>query len=593
LVGSPSSVYASRDGRVFLSHADLRYTDTLDGSWTTATYTGDDYPEEALGDAPDGRMIATGIGPRGSMLFDSIDRGQSWTPLVADVFTTATSNGAVTPQGVFVSAGSSLWRRAPDETEWIRFSTGTVTAGVDGTLFSGVWRYRPSQDQWVDQRKERAEIDDGLEVRLVTDQGVAFATALDTVAVSTDLGDSWSRVWGEGVDGFAANSAGIVAAVIEDKGVYVYRDDGWAHIGPGPRGAFDSAAVLPDGRVVALWNSPTASDTLVVTAAPVRATPYPSTPRPAACGDGQLSAGEEALDCGGDCVACPTWTLVPWAPQHAAQIATPQGTLLVWGTELFRSEDEGRSWQAVPLPDGHTTQAGVGQPSRAGVAADGTIYFLSRASAEPHLLVSEDQGRTFEVRGALPSTGNIVVAASGAVLIEHDDDYNRSTDGGLTFEPITVRGFPAGDLFALETGEIFVTHDLGIDRSRDDGDTWEEIEVPTTNTFIRPAGRGVLYANTGSGFHLSDDAGDTWLPVELPEPYDEASAFRVTRGGKYLYFGTGVFVSDTGTSGWRAVADRGRGGLPGQLLDDGRFVQSGGVLAYADPWHISTDPDGW
>jgi hypothetical protein len=190
-----------------------------------------------------------------------------------------------------------------------------------------------------------------------------------------------------------------------------------------------------------------------------------------------------------------------WIPTLAGAVRhlarTTRGTTFAWGTAgLFRSEDAGLTWTALPAP-----------PASSVVAID-------------------------------PSDARTLFAASGAQV-------HKTTDAGATWTPV----FPTGGLQVLaiavspaDPGLVFValaqfSTSFQVHRSLDGGATWTRIEGPVncaTCIFSVPilvphptdpsrvlrtsgcyAGRDVP---SGDSLDQSPDRGVTWSPLVHPRP---------------------------------------------------------------------------
>jgi photosystem II stability/assembly factor-like uncharacterized protein len=241
-----------------------------------------------------------------------------------------------------------------------------------------------------------------------------------------------------------------------------------------------------------------------------------------------------------------TWSRLP-APLDGLQVwslwVSPQRPeLLLAGTcpsHIFRSEDAGRSWKeaATRMTEDcprilHTRVTGfAGDPENpdllwAGVEIDGVHK-------------SDDGGRTWRPVGTGLSSRDIhalvlVPGRAGGpgrrLLAATNNDLNRSSDDGATWQPLRVNGsLPWSYCRALaqvcgRPEEVLLGHGDAppgwagiVARSRDGGDSWAPAAMPGRanstlwNFAVHPADPDLVYAASVSGqVYRSTDAGASW-----------------------------------------------------------------------------------
>lgn len=191
-------------------------------------------------------------------------------------------------------------------------------------------------------------------------------------------------------------------------------------------------------------------------------------------------------------------------------------TLYVAGNVLFRSRDEGASWQIVsPDLTRNDRDKIEGQPPGpyAGGENEGNHYCTISAIAES------------------PHTPGILWTGSDDGLI------HVSTDHGGSWRNVTPPGLPAWSVTNVEPSPhdqraayvVASAHPVDdfapyVYRTRDGGETWEPIVTGiSADEFVRvlradPAQPGVLYCGTEVGVHVSLDDGDHWQPLRLNLP---------------------------------------------------------------------------
>ena len=224
--------------------------------------------------------------------------------------------------------------------------------------------------------------------------------------------------------------------------------------------------------------------------------------------------------------------IAPWAEpgadaegrlRHRFNWSTPvvlsphdPGCLYVAGNRIFRSRDEGATWEIIS-PDltrddpEKTTKPKPGGPS-------------GGESEANHYCTVASFGESPAARGELWAGSD-----DGLVHVSRDD--------GASWSDVTPPGTPAWSTLHVEPSphEAGVAYAGATAHARDDfrpylwktadsGATWEAIAdgIPG-DEFIRvvredPAQRGVLYVGTEAGVHVSMDDGASWRPLQLNLP---------------------------------------------------------------------------
>ena len=162
-----------------------------------------------------------------------------------------------------------------------------------------------------------------------------------------------------------------------------------------------------------------------------------------------------------------TWTVVTGAAGDAMGVAMPAGsrTEFVAGHDVFfRSDDGGRTWSslrpALPGTDIHGFAASAVNPN--------TFYAYVVGSG---LFKSIDDGRTWQKAGdASGATMSMTVASAGGADVLYAntmEGVQRSRDGGRTWEPVRELGAATlnavGEtVYAAAGGAVFVSADGGM-----------------------------------------------------------------------------------------------------------------------------------
>jgi HEAT repeat protein len=212
-------------------------------------------------------------------------------------------------------------------------------------------------------------------------------------------------------------------------------------------------------------------------------------------------------------------------PQVAAFYAAwqPAGDEQV---SLFRSMDEGSTWQPLTLPSGSApvTWADDGG-QRVAVATDDSV-----------LLRSEDQGDTWIVAApdlpvsslAWSDDGSLYVGTDGQGIYRQASDGTlvdiSATQGELATARIVALTLVEGRLFAATPSALFYTDEASADlvsadqvpADRESGTaTWAKtLPIPERLTTTAAVDRQTIYVGTATeGIYGSTDAGQTWQPA--------------------------------------------------------------------------------
>lgn len=232
---------------------------------------------------------------------------------------------------------------------------------------------------------------------------------------------------------------------------------------------------------------------------------------------------------------------------------------------LFRSEDQGATWQEViglrSHPDYHTWRGGSGglclhsivrhptdpQQLWVGIAGGGVMYTADGGWtwAPRNATVRSEAGEEPGLR-----VQRLRMAPDGTLYQQNHRGVFRSADGGLTWREITANlpsgfGFPLA-LHPTDSQVAYVMphqHNTGkrhmpdgliaVWRTRDGGQSWQKLNrgLPERPAFVKVLREGMasdslapagLYFGTSSGnLFGSADGGDSWLVLaeHLPEIY--------------------------------------------------------------------------
>jgi photosystem II stability/assembly factor-like uncharacterized protein len=289
-------------------------------------------------------------------------------------------------------------------------------------------------------------------------------------------------------------------------------------------------------------------------------------------------------------------------PSTYSLLIDGNGTLYA-GTygSVFRSTDEGQTWQAASAGLPSAAINALLQDSRDGTLYAGTVggIFRSTDGGQTWKTASEGLPNTHKINALLQdSRDGTLYAGTEADILDNGGGVFRSTDGGQTWQNASVvlpsTGVKAllqdsrdGTLYAgtgrefggLDEvfGSMFEVRD-GVFRSTDGGQTWQTASkgLPKTHNIIallQDSRDGTLYAGTeagffgyGGGIFRSTDGGQTWKTASegLPNTHKINALLQDSRDGT-LYAGTeadildnggGVFRSTDGGQTWKNTSPR-------------------------------------
>ena len=194
---------------------------------------------------------------------------------------------------------------------------------------------------------------------------------------------------------------------------------------------------------------------------------------------------------------------------------------------LYRSGDEGRTWQRVSLPKA----ASGGAIASVAVAARGNqvLYIAGRSQG---VWRSRDGGRSWVAKNVgLPSkavqavtthaeqadTVYAYIPKKGIFRSDDAGDHWRLMDAGPR-EPI-VRFVHSNMPGSMQTGWLFAATAKGVSRSMDCFCGWRDagaLNVAVTAVAYDPSEPKRVYATTGNGLLGTEDGGEHWSKLASP-----------------------------------------------------------------------------
>jgi photosystem II stability/assembly factor-like uncharacterized protein len=285
--------------------------------------------------------------------------------------------------------------------------------------------------------------------------------------------------------------------------------------------------------------------------------------------------------------------------REAACTPNGDGTYTTWiaGNDLWRSADEGESWEKLSDPEGvgSTFFMHVLQPDELFVAnyttllktADGgsswtditpenvgfisNIFFLDSnhgwvGNRDGQLFITEDGGLTWEqvmvAEGLEEYVEPLFVDELNGYASLREDFYQTS-DGGFTWEKIADNAFgnyTDDMMFTDETGQsiIATSFDNGIYQSTDGGQTWSRTLTGSINNglYALPDGQAWIGSNYRSVFY-SSEPGATYqnLVPGLRASLQEIAFWDIDRG--WAVGGSSVLKTSDGGDTWEASSLQG------------------------------------
>jgi photosystem II stability/assembly factor-like uncharacterized protein len=213
-------------------------------------------------------------------------------------------------------------------------------------------------------------------------------------------------------------------------------------------------------------------------------------------------------------------------------------------TGIYRSDDNGRTWQVVSPGPGLVADALAVDPTNETILYAGTAG--GPADTTYSLWFSDNSGQTWhKFPLSLPTSSEGMLPGVTALAVDPDqpdvlyvgtdghgvyrfatewDSYGYELIGGLSLYTTHVNGLvvgPQGRLYALTNDGLFVT----------DGDAWQTLSLPeqAVSLAVAPDDPEQLYAGcVSTGLYRSTDGGQTWERLDNGLDMTAGAALRVT-----------------------------------------------------------------
>ena len=193
--------------------------------------------------------------------------------------------------------------------------------------------------------------------------------------------------------------------------------------------------------------------------------------------------------------------------------------------DVFRTDDGGKTWEAIPAMHGKSIRALAMPASDSRVlvagALDGVYRTVDGGDTWQRISTSESEVKNIESIAVDPTNPNLVYAGSWHLPW-------KTSDGGATWQHINKGMIEDSDVFSIivdasSPSTVFASACSGIYKSQTGGELFQKLQgIPFTARRTRvlkqdPGNPLVVYAGTTEGLWKTEDAGKTWKQVTGPE----------------------------------------------------------------------------
>src|SRR5216683_2831595 len=228
---------------------------------------------------------------------------------------------------------------------------------------------------------------------------------------------------------------------------------------------------------------------------------------------------------------------------------------------LYTSADEGRTWK-LSIPAASLTSKSIFVVAPGNETPD-EVYVYVPDLGPLGLEISLDNGQHFSKTGTLPF-GSIfgllaIPGVPGHVIAYGSDGMASSTDGGIHWQVYTtINGGIDNMTTAGPHSPIYASGDAGIYSSLDGGKTFKLVytQASFTSLAVSPIQPQVVYGKTGTSTYRSNDGGHSWnalphisgnLAVLAVDPTNAADVFLS------LSYPTELYRLNQNSSGWLSL----------------------------------------
>ncbi len=261
------------------------------------------------------------------------------------------------------------------------------------------------------------------------------------------------------------------------------------------------------------------------------------------------------------------------AKNHGHSLLALPGNVLMLATHygLFRSSDDGNSWQEVaagtnqPM-EGLMTTSLVNSsldPQRLYVI---TLPATQNAKGTLGLYTSNDEGQTWQLVVATKTIGSMYFVAPGndssnevyiylpnegpqGLKVSHDAGQHFTNTGALPFSILGLFAIPDAP------GQLIVYGNTGMARSSDSGGHWQVISGTTGGVIsLTTSGpHSPIYASGDAGIYASNDSGKTFKLVYSQSTFGLIVASPLQKQLLYTKTGQAIYRSTNGGRTWTTL----------------------------------------
>lgn len=257
---------------------------------------------------------------------------------------------------------------------------------------------------------------------------------------------------------------------------------------------------------------------------------------------------------------------------------------------VFKSTDYGENWNEIN--NGILSTSTDFYSSFASISKCRKDLFLFAQKGDVYKSTDEGLSWSHLVNVSLVRT-SCSVADSNAVYFGGYYGYNRSSDGGLTWESFSSSDFGGHSINALKlhNGDLYIaTQGGGIYRKTYKSNTYERIDTGITNKYINSIflTDSTFYATTNWGVYKSTNKGKTWDSINtglVLNPY--ISSYSIVESNNRIILSTDydIYTSDKFNINWKPITRIFNYGVPCKLYSDSSFL----YLTYKSGFYRSSD----
>ena len=193
--------------------------------------------------------------------------------------------------------------------------------------------------------------------------------------------------------------------------------------------------------------------------------------------------------------------------------------------DMFRSDDAGKTWEAIPYMHGKSIRAMAIAPSDSKTLVAGALDGVFRSSDAgknwQKISAASQDIHNIESIAIDPKNPDVVYAGTWHLAW-------KTSDAGVTWQHINKGMIEDSDVFSIivdasNPSVVFASACSGIYKSQTAGDSFQKIQgIPFSARRTRvlkqdPSNPAIVYAGTTEGLWKTTDAGKTWNRVTSPD----------------------------------------------------------------------------